>query len=152
MNEADRSALSILVAEDSDEDFFTLTRILKKLAVTYPITRCVKGEEILDFLYRRGKYTYLADAMLPSLILLDLNLVGLDGRVVLERLKQDATLKHIPVVVLTTSSNPTDITFCYDRGANSDVLKPVDLKRFTQTIQWLVGYWFEAVVLPQHVE
>lgn len=143
---------SILVVEDSDEDFFTLNRILKKLAVSYTITRCVRGEETLDFLYRRGKYAHLADISLPSLVLLDLNLIGLDGRIVLERIKQDQVLKRLPVVVLTTSSNPKDVAFCYECGANSYVLKPVHLDHFTRTIQWLVGYWFEAVVLPWSME
>ncbi|GCE08788.1 response regulator [Dictyobacter aurantiacus] len=134
------NAPSILIAEDSDEDFFTLNRIFKKLAVSYPIVRCTGGEETLDFLYRRGKYTHLADTSLPALVLLDLNLIGLDGRVVLERIKQDPALKRLPVVILTTSSNPRDVAFCYECGANSYVLKPVHFDHFTRTMELLVGY------------
>lgn len=143
---------SLLIVEDSDEDFVTLTRIFKKLSVAYPVTRCVKGEETLDFLYRRGKYAHLSGTALPSLILLDLNLIGLDGRVVLERVKLDRALRKIPIVILTTSSDPNDVFFCYDRGANGYLIKPVHFDRFTQTIQRLVWYWFDTVVLLESGE
>ncbi|GCE22511.1 response regulator [Dictyobacter kobayashii] len=147
MNEENKPA-SILIVEDSDEDFFTLMRIFKKLPVAYPVTRCIRGEQTLDLLYRHGEYQHLQDDALPSLILLDLNLIGLDGRVVLARIKKHPHLRKIPVVVLTTSSNPKDIEFCYDCGANSYLLKPVHLDRFTKTMQVLISYWFDAVVLP----
>lgn len=148
----ERRPPTLLIVEDSDEDFLTLTRIFKKLSMTYSVTRCVKGEETLDFLYRRGKYKHLTEIARPSLILLDLNLIGLDGRKVLERVKLDQDLRKIPIVIMTTSSNPKDVHFCYDHGANSYLVKPVHLDHLTQTILWLIGYWFDAVVLPEDAE
>lgn len=80
--------------------------------------------------------------------MLDLNLPGTDGREVLAQVKQDQRLKVIPIVVLTTSSNPKDIDFCYRAGANSYLIKVVQLEQFTRSIGHLVHYWFEAVTLP----
>ena len=74
---------------------------------------------------------------------------GTDGREVLAEIKQDENLKQIPVVVLTTSSDERDIEKCYNAGANSYVLKPVNLDGFMNSIQLLTGYWFEIVILPK---
>ena len=138
----------LLVIEDSDEDFEALMRMLRKSDVANPIYRCTDGDEALDFLYRSGNYTDKAKAPRPSIILLDLNLPGTDGREVLEQIKQDRELKIIPVVVLTTSSNPKDIEVCYQYGVNGYILKPIDIKKLMRTIQVIIDYWFEVVILP----
>ena len=142
------SSPSILVIEDSDEDFEALTRTLKKATVPCLIDRCVDGEEALDYLNQRGDYCEPGAAARPSLILLDLNLPGTDGRDVLVNIKQTEALKTIPVVILTTSSNPRDVQTCYRYGVNSYLLKPMSLSRFQQVIQTLVEYWFGIVLLP----
>ena len=143
---------ALLVIEDSDEDFEAFGRIMRKSSVANPIYRCIDGDDALDFLYHTGEYIDLAKAPRPSIILLDLNLPGTDGREVLEQLKQDEEFKTIPVVVFTTSSNPKDIEVCYQYGVNGYILKPIDVKKLTRTLQVFIDYWFEAVLLPDAVE
>ena len=143
---------ALLVIEDSDEDFEAFGRIMRKSSVRNPIYRCIDGDDALDFLYHTGEYIDLAKAPRPSIILLDLNLPGTDGREVLEQLKQDDEFKSIPVVVFTTSSNPKDIEVCYQYGVNGYILKPIDVNKLARTLQVFIDYWFEAVLLPDAVE
>lgn len=142
---------SFLVVEDSDEDFFAFERIVRKLSVTQPIYRCFDGDEALDFLYHRGQYADSEEAPRPSIILLDLNLPGIDGRDVLAQIKQDSDLNIIPVVVFTTSSNPKDVEICYQQGVNSYIIKPINVNKLMRTIELLIEYWFEANTLPNIV-
>lgn len=86
---------------------------------------------------------------IPSIILLDLNLPGTDGRKVLEEIKQDEKLKTIPVIVFTTSSNPKDIETCYRFGVNSYILKPMSVQKSKHVMQSIVDYWLSIVVLPE---
>ena len=94
-------------------------------------------------------YTNPADSPRPGIILLDLNLPGTDGREVLAEIKGDPSLKTIPVIVLTTSTDEIDIERCYQAGANSYVHKPVGLDGFMTALQRLKDYWFEIVVFPK---
>ena len=146
----DMTQYPILVVEDSPEDYETITRAFGKSGMVNPVYRCEDGDEALDFLYRRGPYTDPHRAPRPSMILLDLNLPGIDGREVLAELKQDADLKAIPVIVLTTSSDERDIDNCYKAGANSYIRKPVDFEGFMKAIQMLNDYWFGIVLLPKN--
>lgn len=141
------SKAPILVVEDSDEDFETLTRLMKRSCIINPIFRCCDGEEALEFLDQENCDGLAGSTPRPSLVLLDLNLPGTDGREVLQHIKNNAALSAIPVVILTTSSNPKDLEFCYSNGANSYLLKPMSLKKFQRSIQILIDYWFEAVML-----
>ncbi len=138
----------ILIVEDSDEDFEAVGRVMRRSAVTNPLFRCTDGDDALDFLYRTGIYADPQKAPRPALILLDLNLPGTDGREVLEQIKQDEELKIIPVVVFTTSANPKDVEVCYKNGANSYILKPINLNRFVELIRVVIDYWFGAIILP----
>ncbi|MGB7084418.1 MAG: response regulator [Phormidesmis sp.] len=139
----------LLVVEDSDEDFEVLTRILaKNCKASTPMKRCCDGDEALDFLYRKEDYTDISLKRLPSVILLDLNLPGTDGREVLAQLKQDEHLKVIPIVVFTTSSNPKDVDTCYRYGVNSYLLKQMDLKPLKQSVCLFMDYWLKTAVLP----
>ncbi|PIG93135.1 response regulator [Gloeocapsopsis sp. IPPAS B-1203] len=142
---------TLLVIEDSDEDFAAFERILRKASINNVVYRCVDGDEALDFLRHNGQYQDRTKAPRPGIILLDLNLPGTDGREVLEQIKQDSELKMIPVVVFTTSSNPKDIEVCYQCGVNGYILKPIDVKKLMRTVQVLIDYWFEAVILPNSV-
>jgi len=142
----------ILLVEDSAEDVEATTRALRKAGLANPIHHCVDGEEALDYLKRRGKYSDAAMAPRPGVVLLDLNLPGIDGRQVLSEAKADPELKRIPMIILTTSSDERDIQRCYESGANSYVKKPVDLEGFLQSIQRLSDYWFEVVILPKNAE
>ena len=148
---ASNSTQPLLVVEDSDEDFEAFGRMLRKSAIINPVYRCTDGEDALEFLYHTGEYIDSIKAPRPGIILLDLNLPGTDGREVLEQIKQDDDLKVIPVVIFTTSSNPKDIEVCYRYGVNGYILKPIDIKQLMRTIQVLIDYWFEAVVLPDVV-
>lgn len=142
-------AQSILIVEDNQEDFEATTRAFKKSGLSNPIMRCEDGDSALDYLYQRGSYQDPAKAPRPSIILLDLNLPGTDGWEVLAEIKQDPSLKIIPVIILTTSSAPNDIEKCHLAGANSYVHKPVDLPGFINAIEMLKNYWFEIVILPK---
>ncbi len=148
---ADNSNSCLLVVEDSDEDFEAFGRTMRRSSIANAIYRCTDGEDALDFLYHSGEYTEETKAPRPALILLDLNLPGTDGREVLKQIKQDEKLKMIPVVVFTTSSNPKDIEVCYQYGVNGYILKPINLEKLTKTIQLLMSYWFEAIILPDTV-
>lgn len=140
----------ILLVEDSDIDFETTLRAFKKANMTNPVQRCEDGEEALDYLYQRNRYSEADKYPNPDLILLDLNLPGTDGREVLEEIKNDPKLRTIPVIVLTTSSDDEDIEKCYRAGANSYIQKPVDLDGFFAAIQRLKNFWFEVALLPKH--
>ncbi len=143
-----KTAQPLLVIEDSDEDFEALRRVMRRQAVTNPVFRCTDGDEALDFLYHKGPYSDAQKFPCPSIILLDLNLPGTDGREVLEQIKQDQDLRIIPVVVFTTSSNPRDIEICYRYCVASYILKPIDINRLVQTIQSFITYWLDIAILP----
>ncbi|MBW4691247.1 MAG: response regulator [Lyngbya sp. HA4199-MV5] len=142
--------LVILVVEDSDHDFVALTRSLKQCAFTQPLYRVSNGEEALDYLHRRGDYGDPIAAPRPTLILVDLNLPGMDGREVIRQVKQDDALKHIPVIALTSSANAKDIELCYRYGANSYMLKPIGVELFQANVRTLLQYWFHSSVLPEN--
>jgi CheY-like chemotaxis protein len=131
----------LLIAEDSDEDFFTVERLFKQMAVDNPIHRCQDGDEVLDFFNSEQLPPIQTN---PAVILLDLNLPGTDGRAVLEALKRDRSLKKIPVVIFTSSDNPNDVEFCYQHGANGYLLKPMGRKKLEQTLQAFVDYWLRC--------
>jgi CheY-like chemotaxis protein len=143
-----KTNLPLLVVEDSDEDFEAFHRGWCKLTTTNPIHRCINGDDALDFLHHTGKYTSSHPLLRPGLILLDLNLPGTDGREVLTQIKQDNNLRSIPVVVFTTSSNPKDLEICYQQGANSYIIKPIDVKKLMNIINILVEYWLQVNSLP----
>lgn len=138
---------SMLLIDDSDEDYESVIWALRRVAFDDRIVRCASGDDALDLLYHRGQYADDA-AWLPALIVLDLNLPGTDGREFLRQIKSDEALRTIPVVVYTTSSNPRDIEYCYQIGANSYQVKPVDFEKFCASWQSLVTHWFYHVTLP----
>lgn len=142
----------LLVVEDSNEDFEALQRLLGRSPLTIPIQRCVSGDQALAFLYRTGAYEDRQRSPRPGLIVLDLNLPGTDGREVLRRVKQEKTLKKIPIIIFTTSNNPQDIEDCYQHGVNSYIIKPIDFAQLKRHIQTLVDYWFEVTMLPSHLK
>jgi CheY-like chemotaxis protein len=137
----------LLVVEDSDDDFNALQRLMQRIALDNPIYRCADGDQALDFLYRSGEFEVSLPPR-PSVILLDLNLPGTDGREVLQQLKQDEQLREIPIVILTTSANPTDLEFCYQRGANGYLVKPMNIKDFQEMIQAFADFWLKVNSSP----
>jgi CheY-like chemotaxis protein len=149
MRISQRESPNLLVIEDNDEDFEALSRIINLVStLKLVIHRCIDGDDALDFLDRVGKYSNLGDRSYPDLIILDLNLPGTDGREILATIKQSKTLKTIPVVVFSTSSNPKDIEACYQSGANSYMLKPMNINLLKDSVRMMIDYWFKATVLP----
>ena len=138
-----------MIVEDSDEDFETLSRIIDRVSsFSIDIQRCIDGDDALDFLNREGDYSAMSDGLNPELILLDLNLPGTDGREVLAAIKNSQKLKTIPVVVISTSANPQDIEASYQLGVNSYMLKPMNITELNHSVQILLEYWFQVIVLP----
>ena len=149
MSRIDQDQL-ILVTEDSDDDYeFTLHALQKSGNLKNPIRRCEHGQDLLDYLNQEGKYQNSDDWMKPGIILLDLNMPGVDGRTALEKIKSNDNFKHIPVVVLTTSNDEKDIEECYNIGANTYIQKPVNFDNFFKAIKQLKEYWFEIAILPK---
>ncbi|ETK36954.1 response regulator [Microbispora sp. ATCC PTA-5024] len=138
--------IDVLLVEDDPGDELMTREAFEdnKIGNTLHVVR--DGEEALDFLYRRGQH---ADAPRPGLILLDLNLPKYDGREVLQRVKSDPDLSHIPVVVLTTSAAEEDILRSYKLHANAYVTKPVDLDRFISAVQQIDEFFVQVVRLPR---
>ncbi len=141
--------LKILLVEDNPDDYEAMMRSLKKVNFLNPVRWCRSGQEALDYLYRRADFASETDLAQPDLILLDLNMPGLDGRHVLKVIKGDGALRSIPVVILTTSLDETDIRKCYLMGANTYVQKPVHLDGLTEAIGRLKDYWFGVAILPE---
>ncbi|WP_238590348.1 response regulator [Nitrospira moscoviensis] len=138
----------ILVVEDNDEDFTALARVLNR-ATAAALIRCRDGEEVLACLDRLTHDVSSAPAQnRPSVILLDLNLPGTDGREVLAHIKRDPLLRSIPVVVFSTSSSPKDVTYCYEQGANGYMVKSVNFSQFEAALRTFTEYWEKAMLLP----
>ena len=135
----------LLVEDDPGDELITREAFAdNKIKNTLHVAR--DGQEGLDFLYRRGVH---ANAPTPDLILLDLNLPKYDGRELLEAIKSDADLCHIPIVVLTTSSAEEDILRSYKLHANAYVTKPVDLDQFMKAVREIDEFFVQVVRLPQ---
>jgi len=142
---------TILIVEDSDDDYLATVRAFKKANLLNPVRRCTNGDQAIDYLLQRGEFSGPGQAPRPNIILLDLNLPGTDGKEVLRMIKADPNLQKIPVIVLTTSSAEQDIEQCYAAGANSYVQKPVDLVGFIQSVARLTDYWFNVSILPKNI-
>jgi two-component system, response regulator len=139
----------ILLVEDNQDDYEATSRAFKKANLCNPIVWCKSGRDALDYLRREGAYKEARIGSRPGLILLDLNMPGMDGRKTLEAIKQDDTLKQIPVIILTTSADERDIQACYRTGANTYVQKPVSFDGLIEAIKRLKAYWFEIALLPK---
>jgi CheY-like chemotaxis protein len=136
------------MADDDPDDRLLTADALKEARLINDIRFMENGEELLDYLRRVGKFSPPVDAPRPGLILLDLNMPRKDGRTVLKELKQDADLRTIPIVVLTTSKDDEDVYRSYDLGVNSYIVKPVTFEALVDILQTLEKYWFEIVELP----
>lgn len=143
-----RKPITILMADDDEEDLLLAKSALETCRLANDL-HCVRnGEELLDYLYRRGEYAELTSSPRPGLILLDLNMPRKDGREALQEIKADPELRSIPIVILTTSKAEEDIYRTYNLGANSYITKPVTFNSLVETMQSLGRYWFEIVDLP----
>ena len=139
--------VEILLVEDSPTDVLLAQEALEHAKVLNNLHYVPDGVEALNYLRRQPPY---ADAVVPDLILLDLNLPRKDGREVLAEIKNDEELKRIPVVVLTTSKAEEDIHRAYGLHANCYITKPVDFDQFANVVKAIESFWFTIVTLPGH--
>ncbi|MGZ5281401.1 MAG: response regulator [Bacteroidia bacterium] len=137
----DYDNVEILLAEDSMDDATLTIRALKKSGFTNKLHHVINGAEALDFMYAKGKYEDRKVYEHPKVVFLDLKMPKVGGMEVLEKLKSDAALKSIPVIILTSSKEDPDIKKCYQLGANSYIVKPVESDNFFQAIKELGLYW-----------
>ena len=141
-------SIEILLADDDAEDRMLITDALKESRLKNNIQCVENGEELLDFLNNRNKYSDKSKFPLPGIILLDLNMPRKDGREALREIKADNRLRHIPIIILTTSKAEEDILKTYNIGVNSFITKPVSFNSMVETMKTLNKYWFEIVELP----
>jgi chemotaxis family two-component system response regulator Rcp1 len=137
--------IEILLIEDNPGDVRLTEEALKEGKVTNNLMVAKDGEEALDCLYKRRKFT---NCPRPDLILLDLNLPKKDGREVLETIKADDNLKQIPVIILTTSKAEEDILRSYQHHANCYITKPIDIDEFLRVVRLTEDFWLTIVQLP----
>lgn len=131
----------ILLVEDNPDDV-ELTRIaFAEAKIANPLIVVGDGAEALDFLFARGRHADRRPEDLPSIVLLDLNLPKVDGREVLQAIRADARTRSLPVVVLTTSTEPLDVEASYALGVNSYIRKPVDFEQFVWAVKQVGLYW-----------
>jgi len=140
--------ITVLYADDDPEDRMLVKEAWQESRIANELHFVEDGEELLDYLYRRGKYAGLAEMPLPGMILLDLNMPRMDGREALQHIKADPRLRLIPTVVLTTSKAEEDIFRAYDLGVNSFIVKPVTFQSLVDLTLAFGRYWFEIVELP----
>lgn len=137
----DGQPLTILHVEDNSDHAQLIARSLKRHRVANSIQHVVDGEEALDYLFLRGKYTSIEDAPRPQIVLLDLRLPKVDGLEVLRTIKTSDALSMIPVVILTSSEAEKDVAQAYEYHANSYLVKPVGFEKFSELMQQLGFYW-----------
>jgi two-component system response regulator len=146
MNQSESGRVADILLADDNEDDIELMRIgLRRARFAMHLHAVHDGEECMAFLRRQGRF---ADAPTPDLLLLDLNMPRMDGREVLAAISQDETLRHLPVIVLTTSTIREDVLTAYRLSCSSYIVKPIDFQQFVAVVQAIVDYWFSVVVLP----
>lgn len=138
------------MADDDDDDYLLTKKALQESKLHSTLVRVNDGEELLDYLYKRGAYK--RTAMRPGVVLLDLNMPRKDGREALKEIKSDPSLHDIPVIIFTTSKAEEDICRSYQLGGNSFITKPVMFESLIAVMEAIGTYWFEVVELPNRHE
>lgn len=141
-------SITILIADDDSEDRMLMAEAFAESHLANDLRFVEDGEQLMDYLHRRGRYNNPTNSPRPGLILLDLNMPKKDGRKALQEIKSDPALRQIPVIVLTTSKAEQDIYRSYDLGVNSFVTKPATLGGLVDTVTTLGKYWLEIAELP----
>ena len=140
--------ITVLIADDDEEDRLLTEEAFASARLAADVRSVVDGRDLMDYLRHEGRYADPEAAPAPSLILLDLSMPRLDGREALAAIRADPDLRHIPVVVLTTSSAAADVRISYELGANSFITKPVTFAGLAEAVRDLARYWFEIIELP----
>ncbi|HPB30669.1 MAG TPA: response regulator [Candidatus Sumerlaeota bacterium] len=141
--------IALLMADDDEEDRLLAQDALHEARLSNNMYFVENGEDLMDFLYHRGRYSDAKAFPRPGLILLDLNMPRKDGREALREIKADPDLRRIPVVILTTSKAEEDIVRSYDLGVSGYITKPVSFEGLVSIMKALTRYWFEIVELPE---
>lgn len=136
----------ILLIEDNEGDIILTTEAFKDMQLENKISVVRDGEEALCFLRKQDSYS---DAATPQLILMDINLPGMDGKELLEMIKKDPELKEIPVVMLTSSAADEDISECYDKHVNWYITKPIDFDKYTKVMHEIEAFYVSFVPYPK---
>lgn len=137
----------ILLVEDNEGDIILTTEAFKDMQLENKISIVRDGEEALCFLRKQEHY---ADATTPQLILMDINLPGMDGKELLDTIKKDPELKEIPVVMLTSSAADADISECYDKHVNWYITKPIDYDKYTKVMHEIEAFYVSFVPYPKN--
>lgn len=140
--------LMVLMAEDDEHDIVATRRAWEKHGIVNSLHIVRDGEECLDFLFRRGKYSSPGAAPRIGMLLLDLNMPKLDGVSVLRMIRANESYRHLPVVVLTTSRAAQDRKECYELGANAYIMKPVGFKNYADALRTINSFW-QLAELPE---
>ena len=138
---------TILIIEDSEEDFAAIQRVFRRAPTDVQLVWYRDGEEVMKMLANVGSRMSTGHDT-PGMLLLDLNLPGIDGREILAWIKRDVVLKSVPVVIFSASSSPKDIAFCYEQGANGYMVKSLNFTQFEKKLLLFSDYWTHAMVLP----
>jgi chemotaxis family two-component system response regulator Rcp1 len=143
-----KKALAILLVEDDESDAELVARAIKGGQVPCRLSVAHSGLQALDYLHQRGGFS---EAATPDLILLDINMAGMDGGQLLKNMKRDDDLRLIPTVMLTRSAGREDVLDCYANGVNCYVVKPFDAHKFTDVVRQVVAFWSAVSVLPSRL-
>ena len=144
-----RNQRAILIVDDNTQDSKLSEIAFRKSGARGQLTRVSDGQELMDYLHRRGRFHNEADAPTPALILLDLEMPNMDGRKALTELRSTPSLRQIPIVVMTNSRDPVAIRECYTLGANAYAVKPQEFKDFVETFRRIEMFWLETAELPE---
>ncbi len=140
------SGFELLLVEDNPADARLIVEVFDGFHIKNNITLVSDGAEAMDYLHKKGSYK---DRKCPSLILLDLNLPRMDGREVLQEVKNNEKLRRVPVIVLTTSSHEEDVMVSYGNGASAYLTKPADFEDFVELVKTFEDFWFKWATLPK---
>ena len=146
----DKKPFVALMAEDNEHDIVATRRAWKKYNIANPLHIVRDGEECLDYLHQRGKYSEPGSAPRPGILLLDIKMLKMDGLAVLKHIREDAGLRRLPVVILTTSKAEEDRIKSYDLGANAYITKPIGFQNFAEAVRTINLFW-ELVELPEWI-
>ena len=134
----------ILLIEDNEGDIMLTKDAFEESKIKTVMSIARNGQEAMDFLFKKGEY---GNAQRPDLILLDINIPIYNGHQVLKKIKETDDLKKIPVIILTTSSNPKDVNLAYENHSNSYVKKPLDMDEFLEAIKQMEQFWLQLSIL-----
>lgn len=135
--------IKIFITEDSDEDYDTFMYVMSKFGLKDKIVRCANGEQAVDLIKKQPP-----DELTNSVMFLDLNLPGINGKEVLKELREHPLAHKLPIIIFTTSKLTADINECYELGANSYINKPLELIDLSKNLKCALDYWFDVSLLP----